>query len=116
MKNLTLFWIAVSILFETIGDYFAKVMTMQHTFFNVSSMFIFYNLMLIAWYFAMKQSGELAITGTVWLLSGQLAVVILGVFYFKEQINSYQIAGLILALIAMLLLTVENNDSNLRHN
>lgn len=74
---------------------------------NIFSMFGFYNLMLIAWYFAMKQSGELAITGTVWLLSGQLAVALLGIIYFKEVINLYQSIGLILALVAIILLTIK---------
>lgn len=45
--------------------------------------------------------------GSAWLLLATLFTVSVGVFVFKESLNAYQIIGVLLAIVAMLLLNIE---------
>ena len=45
--------------------------------------------------------------GSAWLLMATLFTVSVGILIFKETVNYYQLIGIVLAVIAMLLLNLE---------
>ena len=63
-----------------------------------------YNLMLFAWFMAIRNTKAITITGTVWLLAGQITLVIVG-HCMGESLTIYQKAGIGLSLVSAFLLS-----------
>lgn len=65
-----------------------------------------YNLMLVAWMLAIRAVKEITIPGTVWLVLGQLVLVIVGVGIFGELLTIAQKIGIGLSIVALVLLSL----------
>ena len=100
-----IFWLVVSIIFECIGDFFTKRWSITPSISLLVFSFIGYNLMLGAWFMSMRFSSSIIITGTLWLLMGELVLCIIGLELFKETLNTPQLIGCILSAISLVLLT-----------
>lgn len=96
-------WIAISIAFEVIGDVLVKKASLAGGFWWLAS-FAAYSAMLLAWFVAIRQAGVLTIPGLIWLLSGQVALVAVGVGMFGEVLSLRQIGGSALAFVALIML------------
>jgi multidrug transporter EmrE-like cation transporter len=97
-------WLAISILFEVGGDYFVKYASNTlgaNSKYLWAITLLFYNLMLIAWMIAIHGSKQITIPGTVWLVCGQLALVVLGICFFGEQVTAAQKIGVGLSILAL---------------
>lgn len=66
--------------------------------------FFVYATTAFGWYYILKVM-KLATCGVVYAVSTVLFVVIGGVFIFKEPLNGYEIIGIALAVLSLLLLT-----------
>lgn len=95
------------ILFECIANVFAKEYSlsrdMREWFFAMSC----YVICNSFWLLAMRNGVGLARGAIYFSLSSTIISVCIGVFYYKEIIAVRQMAGLILGLIAIVLLTGE---------
>lgn len=104
MKTKGWIWIAVSVAFEVAGDAFVKYLAASGTIRLWLATLFSYNLMLIAWMLAIRQFQNITIPGMIWLLCGQVAVVVLGVGVFHEALSISQALGVGLSIIAVILL------------
>lgn len=65
--------------------------------------FIIYALTAVGWFFAFKHV-KVSTLGVYYALATVLFLVALGVFYFKESLNGYEVAGIAAAVAAIVLL------------
>jgi drug/metabolite transporter (DMT)-like permease len=88
------------------GDYFIKLASMasrpvQNKWFVAGC--IMYVLSTFGWVYALRHI-KLASIGVIYSLSIVVLLAALGVFVFGETLNRYEIAGLVFAVIAIVLL------------
>jgi multidrug transporter EmrE-like cation transporter len=107
MKVKVWFFIGMSLLFEIGGDIFVKLSSNSNSkkFILTLLTFASYNVMLLFWLLAVRIDKNITVPGTVWLMAGEVLLVILGVFFFKEAITVKQYIGIFFALIALFLLS-----------
>lgn len=65
--------------------------------------FVIYALTAFGWFFVIKYN-KLSTLGVFYAISTIIFLLIVGVFYFKESLNSYEIIGIVLAIISLILL------------
>lgn len=107
MKKTVWLFISLSLLFEIGGDIFIKLSSNLNSkkFILTLLTFASYNIMLLFWLLAVRIDKNITVPGTVWLMAGEVLLVILGVFFFKEVITVKQYIGIFFALIALFLLS-----------
>ncbi len=104
----TWLWLAVSILFECVGDIFTKLMSNAASWTYAIAAMLAYALMLMSWLAAVHYGKQLAVIGTVWLVAGQVAVVVIGAGIFEEKISSNTVTGVILAVASVIFLSIRS--------
>ncbi len=88
------------------GDYLIKLASMQNGFSGWYLLMlgaIIYGLTGIGWFFVMRHL-KLSTIGVVFGMSCLIALTLVSIFYFNEHINSYEIFGIILAIISIIIL------------
>jgi drug/metabolite transporter (DMT)-like permease len=104
--NWWIFLIIGMALIGVIGDFFIKISGDGPTYISWKWFilgFTIYALTAVGWFFAFKHV-KVSTLGVFYALSTVLFLVMLGVFYFKESLNSYEIAGVGAAVVAIILL------------
>ena len=89
-----------------VGDFFIKLSGSGHKFMEIKWFilgFIIYGLTAFGWFYVMKNM-KLATLGVFYAISTIIFLIIVGVFYFKESLNVYEIVGIGLAIISLIIL------------
>ena len=108
--NNTALAVLVTIVFSVVGvvgDYFLKLASAKDESLKSPAFyigFILYASTAFGWVFVMKHL-KLATVGVVYSISMVLLLTAVGVVAFKESLNGYEIAGLVMAVGSLLLLT-----------
>ena len=90
-----------------VGDYFLKLASAKDESLKSPAFyigFVLYASTAFGWVFVMKHL-KLATVGVVYSISMVLLLTAIGVVVFKESLNGYEIAGLVMAVGSLLLLT-----------
>src|SRR4051794_2020102 len=90
-----------------VGDYFLKLASAKDESLKSPAFFIgflVYASTTFGWVFVMKHL-KLATVGVVYGVSMVMLLTAVGVGAFKESLNGYEIAGLVMAIASLLLLT-----------
>lgn len=103
-------WLAVSILFEVFGDVVVKRASVGGGWPMWALAAIAYNAMLFAWFAAVRSARVITIPGIIWLLAGQVALVVVGCGLFRERISGWQVTGAMIAMPSLLLLSIGGGD------
>lgn len=90
-----------------VGDYFLKLASgkdepLKSTWFYVG--FVVYASTAFGWVFVMRHL-KLATVSVVYSVSMVLLMTAMGVFVFRESLNAYEVAGLVMAVASLVLLT-----------
>jgi drug/metabolite transporter (DMT)-like permease len=90
-----------------LGDYFLKLASereysLKSIWFYVG--FVIYASTAFGWVFVMKHL-KLATIGVVYSVSMIVLLTTIGVVFFRESLNGYEIAGLVMAIGALILLS-----------
>jgi drug/metabolite transporter (DMT)-like permease len=88
------------------GDFFLKLAGSGHSFMDIKWFilgFILYSSTAFGWFYLMKQI-KLSTLGVFYTMSTLIFVTLISVFYFKENINIYEIIGIVTAIISVILL------------
>jgi drug/metabolite transporter (DMT)-like permease len=102
--------VLVTVLFSVVGvlgDYFLKVASgkdapLRSGWFYVG--FAVYASTAFGWVFVMRHL-KLATVSVVYSVSMVLLMTAMGVLVFKESLNGYEVAGLLMAVASLVLLT-----------
>ena len=89
-----------------IGDYFLKLASerdqpLASPWFYIG--FLVYASTAFGWVFVMRHL-KLATMGVVYSISMILLLMLIGVVFFRETLNAYEIAGLVMAIGSLVLL------------
>jgi drug/metabolite transporter (DMT)-like permease len=106
IKLLSLFGAIFLSAIGVLGDSFIKLSGSGKNFMDIKWFilgFIVYGLTAFGWFFVMKNI-KLSTLGVFYAISTVIFLMIVGVFYFKEPLNNYEIIGIILAIISLILL------------
>src|SRR6478735_7326174 len=98
--------IAFSVL-GVVGDYFLKLASGKEHALKAAEFyigFVVYASTAFGWVYVMRHL-KLATVGVVYCVSMVLLLTAIGVVVFKESLNGYEIAGLVMAVASLLLLT-----------
>lgn len=89
-----------------LGDYFLKLSGhgakyIDWKWFLIGA--IVYSSTTVGWFFVMKHI-KLGTLGIVYAVTTVIALTVVGVFFFKESLNYYEIAGLVMGIASITLL------------
>jgi drug/metabolite transporter (DMT)-like permease len=106
IKLLSLFGVILLSAIGVIGDSFIKLSGAGKSFMDVKWFivgFVIYASTAFGWFYVMKNI-KLSTLGVFYAISTIIFLMIVGVFYFKEPLNNYEIVGIILAIVSLVLL------------
>jgi len=106
IKIFALLLVVFIALIETAGDFFIKLAGQGKEYIDWKWFipgFLIYMLTAVLWFFAIKHE-KLFTAGVYFTIFTVLALVAVSVFYFKESINFYEVIGVVLAIISLILL------------
>ena len=101
--------VIVTIMFSllgVLGDYFLKLASTNENSLKTINFyigFVLYASTAFGWVFVMKHL-KLATIGVVYSVSMVLLLTAMGVVFFQESLNYYEIAGLVMAIASLILL------------
>lgn len=90
-----------------LGDYFIKLSGSGSQYISISKFIVgmfLYALTALGWFFVMKEM-KLGILGIFYSVTTAVLLVIVGVVFFKEHLSIYDITGIILGIISIILLS-----------
>ncbi len=110
---MNLIWVSLSAIFVILADAIIKKVSVQGSFvaaFWDPWMLVAYTLYFVQILLAILvfiNKGELAIYANLYVIFYCLAGVMVGILLFNEQLSTFQIAGVGLALVAAVLLNLK---------
>lgn len=90
-----------------VGDFFIKLSGNGPKFIDTKWFilgFLTYASTTFGWFYVMKHI-KLSSLGVIYSIATVLPIVVIGVFYFHERLNIYEIAGIITAIASIILLS-----------
>jgi small multidrug resistance pump len=106
-KNLLAVVVTIAFsLLGVVGDYFLKLASQNEDSLKTINFyigFVLYASTAFGWVFVMKHL-KLATIGVVYSVSMVLLLTAIGVVFFQESLNYYEIAGLVMAIASLILL------------
>jgi len=103
MKHTGLFLVAIAGLFATVGDLFMKKWVVTNVKYLLVLGFCIWSIGGIFLAFSFKHK-NIAVASLMMILFNITALAIVSWIYFKEPLSGYQITGLTLGLLAVVLL------------
>jgi multidrug transporter EmrE-like cation transporter len=99
-------WLVLSALFFAVGEYFSKKFALNPKVMYVMLILAAYGVGTLAWLPAILQKNSLSIAGTIWSVLSLFATVLIGVLIFGEKLSVIGIAGIVMAVISIILLSI----------
>lgn len=99
-------WLLLSAFCFGIGEYWSKVWSLSPTTPKALLLVVFYILGSLAWLPAIYKGQSLSIIGSIWNLICMAVTLCVGIIMFREQINHFQVVGLVFGVIAIILLNI----------
>lgn len=99
-------WLVASAIFFAVGEFLSKKFALSPKFFYVILILIIYSLGVLAWLPAILQKNQLSVVGTMWSVLSLLTTILIGVIIFGEKLSLIGIAGIVMAMIAIVLLSI----------
>lgn len=103
MKLIILFLLSLLIIFEIFGEFILKK---SHTDNNILYLFLgilSYTFVGLIFYFFIKHGESFAVMNTIWQGTNIIVLTLLSFFILKEKLNVFQIAGILLTLVGIIL-------------
>ena len=101
-----LVWLVISSVFFAWGEYFSKRFGLTPSVHLVLMIFLVNAFCTLTWLVAIVQRNELGVVGVIWSVLSMLVTVLVGVIVFGERPSIVGIAGIIMAMIAVVLLSI----------
>ena len=96
--------------FELLGQIFIKTYYETRAVYWFFLGWLFYALVLYLLYRAYFSTG-LAVANSLWSAITLILTTIVGVFYYKEKLNFYELSGIFLIVIGILLMGINGSDT-----
>src|SRR5690348_9566630 len=101
-----LVWLLISAAFFACGEYFSKKFGLSPNATYFAIVIMSYALAAALWLPAIMQKNQLSIVGAIWSVLSLVATVLIGTVLFGEHLNAYAVAGIVLGLVSVFLLSI----------
>lgn len=101
-----IYWLVLSAMFFAGGEFLSKKFALNPKLSLVALVLLAYILGTLAWLPAILQKNQLSIVGAIWSVMSLLATVLIGMLIFSEKLSILGIFGIIMALGAIVLLSI----------
>jgi drug/metabolite transporter (DMT)-like permease len=92
-----------SMIFYSAGEYLSKLWSLNPSWLLFAAIYFIYPIGIICWLPALRMHGQLSALSTVWSVLAIITSVLMGVYLFGEVLETRQIIGIILAIVACFL-------------
>jgi len=99
-------WLVISGALFATGEFLSKKFALAPSWPHLGVALLFYLFATLAWFPALMQKNQLSTTGALWSVISVLMTVLIGVFLFGEKPGMVGVAGIIVAFIAVFLLSL----------
>ena len=99
-----LVFLGLVIICEIVADVFSKEWSLKPHFYFLIGGIGFYLIANMAWLFSLKYGSGLARGVSIFSVSCTILAIIIGVVFYKEEVSSLQVIGMILGVIALVLI------------
>ena len=102
-----MFWI-IPIIFlifsEIVADVFAKEYSLKNRWYFWVGALVAYLIATVFWLWSIKSGSGLARGVTIFSVASAILAVIIGLYFYGEQANRFQIAGILLGTLSLILI------------
>jgi len=98
-------WLIASALFYAWGEYISKLWGYHPSWGLTFAAFAIYGIGTFLWLPVLLHRNEIAVMGTMFLILALVATIAVGFLVFREAVEPRQIVGLVLAFVALVLLS-----------
>jgi len=102
-------WLIASAMFFAVGEFLSKKFALNPNLTLVIIILVVYSIGVLFWLPAILQKNQLSIVGTMWSVLSLLTTILIGILVFGERLNLVGTIGIIVAFIAIILLSVGSN-------
>ena len=99
--------LSLLLFFEIVADFFAKEYSLRGEWLFWCLSIVGYIIANIFWLNSIRTGSGLARGAIIFSVGSAVIAVALGVFFFKERVNSFQLVGLLLGIVSLTLLLWE---------
>ena len=92
------------ILFEIVADIFAKEYSLRDNWYFGGGALLAYVLANMFWLWAIKSGSGLARGATIFGVASAIIAVLIGLYFYGEEANKFQLAGMALGVLALILI------------
>lgn len=96
--------LGILILFECIADILATSWSVKGGWTLAAGSLLAYMAANTFWLFALKNGSGLAKGAVIFSISSAIIAIILGIFLYKEDVSKYQMAGIGLGVVSLMLI------------
>jgi multidrug transporter EmrE-like cation transporter len=101
-----LYWLGLSAVLTATGELMSKEFAIHKKPSYIVYLLIAYTLGTLAWIPAIFEKNSLEVAGTLWAVLTLVATILIGALVFGEKVSPLGIAGLVAALVAVVLLSI----------
>ena len=102
-----MFWIIpliFLILFEIVADIFAKEYSLKDHWYLWAGALLAYVVANMFWLWGIKSGSGLGRGATIFSVASAILAVVIGLYFYGEQTNKFQIAGMTLGVLSLILI------------
>ena len=103
-----LLWLIFSAIAFAGGEYYSKVWANDPRPTSALVALLCYMGGVVAWFPALRSNNQLAVVGTIWSVLSLLAIIGIGIYGFNERLSVSGWIGIVAALVAVVLLSVQH--------
>ena len=92
------------IIFEIVADVFAKEYSLKDHWYLWAGALLGYVIANMFWLWGIKSGSGLARGATIFSISSAVVAIIIGIYFYGEQTNKFQIMGIILGMLSLVLI------------
>lgn len=96
--------LGILVFFESVADILATTWSLKGGWVLAAGSLIAYMAANTFWLFALKNGSGLAKGAIIFSISSAIVAIILGIFLYKEDVTRYQLAGIGLGVVSLVLI------------
>lgn len=102
-----MFWIIpliFLIILESVADIFAKEYSLKGYWYLYLYALLGYIIANMFWLWSIRSGSGLARGAVIFSVGSAIIAIVLGLYFYNEQVNKFQIAGMILGALSLILI------------
>jgi multidrug transporter EmrE-like cation transporter len=99
-------WLMLSVMLNVLGEYYCKLWANRPAWALALVACVLYGLSGITWLPVLLHKNQISTMAVIWFLLAIIFTFLLGTVYFHEKVNGFNVAGVLLAIVAVVFLSM----------